>query len=195
MPAARIPGQPVSKTPEYKAWISMKRRCFEPRYKGFQYWGGRGITVCEEWIADFFAFLAHIGAIPSPERCTVDRIDNDGHYEPGNVRWATKKEQQRNKARAHRLEYNGRTQTLAEWAEELGMPYNTLFGRIFHKKWTVEQAISLPVTWGSGPNRPRKTVCRKCGGELVKWGKARACRPCYNLWKQQRKENLASVTR
>jgi len=85
-------------SPEYRAWADMKGRCLNPNDKDWVQWGGRGITVCSEW-ADphgFPAFLAYIGLRPGPDY-SLDRIDVNGNYEPGNVRWATRSEQQRNK--------------------------------------------------------------------------------------------------
>ncbi len=81
---------------EYSAWSMAKQRCGNPRHPRFADWGGRGIRVCDEWLHDFPAFLAHIGPRPGPE-FSLDRIDNDGDYEPGNVRWATRVEQRRNR--------------------------------------------------------------------------------------------------
>lgn len=78
----------MSKSPEYDAWESMKRRCLVPKASNFHNYGGRGIRVCDEWIESFDAFFDHIGPRPSPKH-SLDRIDNDGHYEPGNVRWTT----------------------------------------------------------------------------------------------------------
>jgi len=80
---------------EYDAWDSAKKRCFNPRHAAYRYYGGRGITMCEEWRSSFEAFLAHIG--PCPPGLTLDRIDNNGNYEPGNVRWATWKQQVANR--------------------------------------------------------------------------------------------------
>ena len=89
---------PVSKkTPEYVAWCNMRRRCSEPDNKSYRYYGARGIRVCDRW-RSFEAFLDDMGPKPGPEY-SIDRIDNDGHYEPGNCRWATAKQQSDNKRR------------------------------------------------------------------------------------------------
>ncbi|MFJ5151393.1 hypothetical protein ACIQCF_07355 [Streptomyces sp. NPDC088353] len=81
---------------EYRIWQGMKWRCLNPNYKPYPNYGGRGITVCDRWRDSFEAFLADVGPRPSPNH-TLDRIDNDGNYEPGNVAWRTYKEQAQNK--------------------------------------------------------------------------------------------------
>lgn len=83
----------TTKSKEYAAWQDMKRRCFNPAAPNYARYGGRGITVCAEWVDDFPAFLAHIGPAPAGHRMSVDRINNSGNYEPSNVRWATPAEQ------------------------------------------------------------------------------------------------------
>lgn len=90
------PTHGMSNTPEHDAWKGAKQRCFNPNRKGFSEYGGRGITMCAEWAASFVAFYEHIGPRPGPDY-SLDRIDVNGHYEPGNVRWATAREQMLNR--------------------------------------------------------------------------------------------------
>jgi hypothetical protein len=91
-----------SHTPEYNAWINMKLRCTSPKCKYYKDYGGRGIQVCERWRESFENFLSDMGKKPSPE-LSIDRINNDGNYEPGNCRWATKIEQTNNRKRKLRI--------------------------------------------------------------------------------------------
>ena len=98
MVATRAGGQPraiLSHTPEYRSWRCAKNRTTNPASAGWRYYGARGITMAAAWLEDFAAFLAHVGPRPGPGY-SIDRIDNDGNYEPGNVRWATALEQRHN---------------------------------------------------------------------------------------------------
>ena len=108
----------------------------------FRIYGGRGIRVCERW-KSYEAFFADVGARPSAEH-SLDRIDTNGHYEPGNVRWATRREQNRNH-RYHRwLTHQGETKMLAEWAEETGIGRSTIHLRL-KAGWSTERALTEPV--------------------------------------------------
>lgn len=113
---------------EYKVWAAIKRRSFNPNSGHYHRYGGRGIVMCEEWCNSFEAFYAHVGPSPSPKH-SLDRVDNNKGYEPGNVRWATQKEQCRNTCRNNRVLYKGEEKCLAEWAEVLGMRPSLLYGR------------------------------------------------------------------
>jgi hypothetical protein len=119
--------------PEYNAWRGMKNRCYNPKEKWFDNYGGRGITVCPAWINDFSAFFEHIGPRPGPGY-TVDRIRVNGNYEPGNVRWATVREQNLNQRRTHMVTVDGITDTLSHTCERFGLPYMAVYQRIFHSK-------------------------------------------------------------
>jgi hypothetical protein len=130
-------------TPEYTAWMSMRRRCEDPRGPMFRHYGGRGISVCRRWRKSFEAFLADVGPRPSPLH-SLDRIDNDRNYEPGNVRWATRIEQASNKRTSRLIEYRGRTQTAAAWARELGILYNTVLERL-KRGWPAARSLSEPI--------------------------------------------------
>jgi hypothetical protein len=96
----------------------MLNRCYSKTCNGYQNYGGRGITVCERWRNSFEAFRADMGEQPS-DKHQIDRIDNDGNYEPGNCRWATAKENSRNKRNHRLLTFDGKTKLLVEWADEL----------------------------------------------------------------------------
>jgi len=85
---------------EYRAWLAMRERCYSPKRSGYERYGGRGIRVCDRWLHSFESFLADVGRAPDDSRkWSVDRIENDGNYDPGNVRWATKSEQRKNQSR------------------------------------------------------------------------------------------------
>lgn len=130
-------------SPEYKAWMMIKERCFDPNCENWERYGGRGITICPEWADDFSAFLAHVGRRPRPSD-SIERIDNDGNYEPGNVKWATKKEQARNRRSNVLLTYNNETMTLIEWSERTGFSHATISQRL-RRGMTVEQALTTPL--------------------------------------------------
>ena len=130
----------------YGKWKDMKRRCHNPEHRNYPDYGGRGIAVCAEWRDDFKAFYDHVTALPGYGKpgMSLDRIDNDGNYEPGNVRWATEKQQKRNTRYTVMLEFDGKIQCMADWADELGMKRVTLEQRI-RSGWSVERALTESI--------------------------------------------------
>jgi hypothetical protein len=131
-------------TPEFQVWLGIRSRCLNPKNKRYADYAGRGITIYPPWIDDFPAFYAAVGARPSPQH-SLDRYpDNDGNYEPGNVRWATRQEQQRNRRNNVRLSYQGEVLTLAEWSERLGIPRGCLLFRL-KQAGSLEEALKIPV--------------------------------------------------
>jgi len=124
--------------PEYRIWTNMKGRCSNPRHQEFHNYAGR-VRVCKRWNESFEAFYTDMGPRPSAQH-SLDRIDNEGDYEPGNVRWATPKEQARNTSRTRLLTANGVTKPLVEWAEELNITPQALEYRL--EKWPLDVAIS-----------------------------------------------------
>jgi hypothetical protein len=120
-------------------------RCHNPNHVGYPKYGGRGVAVCARWRNSFDSFLVDVGQRPSPKH-TLDRFpDQNGNYEPGNVRWATTVEQARNKGDNKVVEFRGRKQSLAAWADELGFNYFTLWSRIEKSGWSVERAFTTPL--------------------------------------------------
>ncbi|MEA3224481.1 MAG: hypothetical protein U9Q07_00915 [Planctomycetota bacterium] len=130
------------KTPEYRVWRSLINRCTNPNVSNYHHYGGRGINVCPAW-RDFAVFLADMGPKPSPKH-SIDRIDNEGDYEPGNTRWATRKQQNRNTRANHLLTFYGQTQCVTDWAGELKIHPSTLYARL-RRGWPVERALTTPI--------------------------------------------------
>lgn len=130
-----------SNTREYKAWCDMLARCNNRQQRGWRYYGSRGIRVWKGW-QSFENFLADMGPTPSYKH-SIDRIDNDGDYEPCNCRWATKKEQANNCRSTHWIAFNGKTQPLQIWAEELGICPSMIRKRL-KRGWSVERALTTP---------------------------------------------------
>lgn len=128
----------------YSIWKRMKDRCNNPNHKYFSYYGGRGITVCDEWQKNFPAFYEWAIQNGYDDSLTIDRIDSNGNYDPCNCRWVTRHEQMLNTRRNHYLTYNGETLTVNEWAEKFGIKQNTLLYRI-RRGWSVERALTKRV--------------------------------------------------
>lgn len=153
--------------PENTVWQGMIARCHRPDTPAFATYGGRGIEVCCRWRDSFENFLADMGERPSPKH-TIDRIDNDGNYEPGNCRWATRVEQANNKSDNVCITRDGVTKTVAEWCRELGLKPFTVYSRLSAYGLSPEMALSK--------GRVTQTTARMitCDGEtlpLIEWAR------------------------
>lgn len=126
-------------TATYRTWVAMIARCENPARWQFKHYGGRGITVCTRWRESFENFLADVGARPSG--LSLDRIDNDRGYEPGNVRWATPREQTRNSRRAHVVEHDGERLPIVAWSDRTGIPARIIQQRL-SRGWSAARALS-----------------------------------------------------
>lgn len=135
--------------PLYGVWVQMRQRCNNPNSDSWRKYGGRGIRVCRRW-DDFAAFARDVGA--RPKGASLDRVDNDGNYTPGNTRWATPIEQAANTRRANKVTYAGKMLTLAAWATRTGLRHATLLRRLT-AGWPVEAMLRVP-TW-----KHHKTYC------------------------------------
>jgi len=179
----------ATKCPTYSTWKSMNQRCNYEGHKSFADYGGRGVRVCERW-SDFEAFVADMGE--RPEGKTLDRFpDKDGNYEPGNCRWATMAEQQRNRRSNRLVTAFGQTKTLIEWSEETGIRGDTIAYRL-RSGADPEHALSLPVR-GHRYLRDGEQIVRKPGKDgLLRIGIARN-EPCYFFEAGERDRKAGNV--
>lgn len=187
-------------SPEWSAWASMRSRCELSTHPAYPRYGGRGIQVCARW-GVFENFLADMGRRPSSEH-SIDRIDNDRGYEPGNCRWATSTEQARNRRSNRQLTIEGVTMSMASWGDRSGVSARIIRDRL-NAGWDLEEAVFTPRRpddnlppgaqfegWtvleeagSSGGKRLYRCRCR-CGTEQVlqgydlRAGKSRQCRSC-----------------
>ncbi len=133
----------MSGTLEYHVWSRAKLRCNDPKNADFPLYGARGIKMCSRWSASFIAFFADMGK--KPKGTTIDRIDNDGNYEPNNCRWATAKQQANNRRSNTQITANNETHTIAEWANITGISQSLISQRIRCLGWSQEKTINTPV--------------------------------------------------
>lgn len=133
----------MAETPLYEAWSHMKQRCLCNTDQHYESYGGRGITVCEEWM-NFEPFRDWALSNGYTSNLTLDRIDNDKGYYPENCRWATRRTQSNNRRNSLYITAKGITLPCAEWARQTSIPRNTIRGRI-KAGWSPEDAVSLPV--------------------------------------------------
>ncbi len=125
-------------------WRGMKQRCSDPNSDDYKNYGARGITVCPEWSESFEAFRDWALANGYRDDLTIDRIDNDGPYAPENCRWATGAEQNNNRRNTRLVTFNGKTQSLQQWANETDIPRGTIAARL-RTGWSVERALTEPI--------------------------------------------------
>lgn len=150
----------MHRPPEYSPWQNMLNRCRNPDTPGYDRYGGRGITVCSQW-RTFAAFLADMGSRPSPEH-SIDRIDNDGNYEPGNCRWATPEQQQRNRANNRLLGHGGKVLCIADWAELRGLTRGIIMSRLL-LGWSIGDTLDTPPRWKLKPHQVAEIRARLSG--------------------------------
>ena len=132
----------LTEHPLYSIWCAMKSRCYSKNNSHFPYYGGVGITVCEEWVGDFHAFYEWSVSHGYAPGLTIDRKDVYGNYSPKNCRWATHTVQARNKRNTRRFTHNGVTKPIADWADETHVPYKKVMTRIY-TGWPIEKALEL----------------------------------------------------
>lgn len=128
----------------YNIWRSMRQRCYNPKTINYHNYGGRGITVCEEWRNDFMNFYQWAMSTGYSDGLTIDRKDTDGNYEPSNCKWATYKQQSNNKRNSKYIEFRGESRTISEWADIVGISYKVIWSRI-KSGWSVEDALTRKV--------------------------------------------------
>lgn len=140
------------KHPLFNTWKAMIQRCENPLHTWYPRYGGRGISICQKWRNDFYAFVTDVGERPAGK--TLDRIDGNGNYEPGNVRWADGKTQQNNRKGNTLTEWDGKSYTMVQLAEHAIVDVATLSYRL-RNGWELEKAMTQPSS-GTGKRGPRK---------------------------------------
>lgn len=129
----------------YRIWANMKSRCYNPKASRYEHYGGKGVIVCNEWLHDFKTFYDWAMSHGYQDDLSIDRIDVNGNYEPGNCRWESPKGQANNLSVNRKITFNGITKTLAEWAAITGIDRRTIAARLDVRGWNVEKALTVPV--------------------------------------------------
>lgn len=135
----------MSNTRIYRIWIGIKKRCYCKTARGYFGYGGRGITMCDEWLHDFEAFYKWAMANGYADNLTIERIDVNGNYEPSNCKWITKEEQASNRRTNHKLLYNGEIKTVAQISRETGISEQTIRNRIKSKNFSNDEILKKPI--------------------------------------------------
>ncbi len=147
----------------YAIWCDMKQRCLNPNEKTYFRYGGRGITICDEWRDDFASFerwAMQSGYDKKAPRgqCTLDRVDVNGNYCPENCRWTTNKVQCNNKRSNRYLEFNGEKHTIAEWSDIMGINQSTISVRLSRYGWSVKEALTIPADYRNRVMQKKKNI-------------------------------------
>ena len=142
------------RTSEYRTWSAMKDRCNNNNDKGHRMYGGRGISVCKEW-HDFRNFFKDMGK--RPPGMSLERINNDGNYEPDNCKWASLKEQANNKTSNRLISFYGTTKTISEWCDCLNIAYGTLHNRLI-LGWSIRKTLTTPTRKDRRNENGRRTL-------------------------------------
>lgn len=135
----------LSDTRIFHIFNGMKERCYNPNNKNYQHYGQRGIKICDGWLNDFVSFYNWSIKNGYRDNYSIDRINTNGNYEPGNCRWANFKTQQNNRTNNHPITLSGRTQTMTQWADETGIDARLIHARIVRLGWSEQKAITTPV--------------------------------------------------
>lgn len=135
----------MRKHPLYSVWQRIKTRCYNDRCKDYKDYGGRGITVCEEWRNDFVPFYEWAVKSGWKSGLSIERIDYNGNYCPENCKWIPLAEQSKNRRSVRRITYRGQTHTIAEWSRLTGIPRRTLSLRLDSPNFTLEEAFEKPI--------------------------------------------------
>lgn len=133
----------ASKTNEYRLWLAMKQRCYNPKSHNYKNWGGRGITVCDEWKNSFENFIKDVGLRPSSKH-SLDRIDNSKGYTKENCKWSTWFEQGAHRRSNRNITYKDQTKTISEWARIYKITPHTISYRL-KNNWSIEKTLNTPV--------------------------------------------------
>lgn len=149
----------LSRTTSYPVWCGIKTRCYNKNSAFYAEYGGRGISMCQRWLDSFQAFHDDMGERPAG--MTIERLNNDLGYEPGNCVWADRKTQSRNRRGRHLLTIAGETRSMSEWAESSGISVSTIWARIKYG-WSDEAAVRTPIGGaGFGPKKKHATAAAR----------------------------------
>lgn len=182
-----------TKQTAYVTWCAMKQRCYDKNFNGYQNYGGRGIIICDRWRNSFQAFFEDMG--PRPFKMSIERIDTNGNYEPSNCKWASPKEQARNKRSKRMVTIDGVEHHIADLAEKYGINMRTLDRRL-KAGWPLDKAFSkgphwntasLPLAVAANAAKKRAQTHCKHGHEFTPentyvFQGRRHCRECRRIW-------------